>query len=71
MKKSTKTFLKISGAGVILATFASIVAYKTTKSLVAAAIDRNEPKLIQKAEKKSILLLPTPFTALILSLCLI
>ncbi len=52
MKKSTKTFLKISGAGVILATFASIVAYKTTKSLVAAAIDRNEPKLIQKAEKK-------------------
>ncbi len=52
MKKSTKTFLKISGAGVVLATFASIVAYKTTKSLVAAAIDRNEPKLIQKAEKK-------------------
>lgn len=52
MKKSTKTFIKISGAGVVLATFASIVAYKTTKSLVAAAIDRNEPKLIQKAEKK-------------------
>ncbi len=52
MKKSTKTFLKISGAGVVLAAFASVVAYKTTKSLVSAAVDRNVPKLMQRAEKK-------------------
>ncbi len=52
MKKSRKNFLKISGGIVLMSALASAVAYKTTKVLVSAAIDRNEPKLMKRAEKK-------------------
>lgn len=49
MKDSSKKLLKVGGIAAATASVASLSAYVTTKFLVKVALDREEPKAMQKA----------------------
>ena len=51
MKDSSKKLLKVGGIAATTASVASLSAYVTTKLLVKVALDREEPKAMQKAGK--------------------
>lgn len=51
MKDSSKKLLKVGGIAATTASVASLSAYVTTKFLVKVALDREEPKAMQKAGK--------------------
>lgn len=49
MKISKKTIAKTSSALVATSGFAGVTAYLTTKFLVKTALNRDEPKIMEKA----------------------